>query len=78
MLGLIKLSKDLFSHHAKTDNPVKVLNEKAYNEAVKKEKESRLKQVQEDGVFENSESLELFQEFNEVLTPYIPRENFVA
>jgi hypothetical protein len=60
------------------DGCVKVLDEKAYNEAIKKEKELRLKQVQEDGEFDNSESLELFEEFNEILEPYVPKENFVV
>ena len=60
------------------DGCVKVLDEKAYNEAIKKEKELRLKQVQEDGELDNSESLELFEEFNDILKPYVPRENFVA
>jgi len=57
---------------------VKVLNEKAYNEEIKNEKVLRFKHVKEDCEFDNSESLELFEEFNDILKPYVRKENFVA
>jgi hypothetical protein len=34
--------------------------------------------VREDGGFYNPEVRELLEEFNEISTPYIPRENFIA
>jgi len=56
---------------------VKVLDEKAYNEAIKKAKEERMKQVQEDEDFDDPKSLELYEEFSEILVPYVPREDFM-
>ena len=61
-----------------SETGVKVLDKKSYNEAIKIKKEARLNQVQEDGIFDDPESLELFEEFSEVLMPYVPREINVA